>query len=115
MKVRLPQGMGGGPQNMNAMIRQAQKMQEDMEKLQAELDAKEYVIKAGGGVATVTIGGDKVIKSVELDPAIVDPDDVETLQDILVAAFNEAYKTVETTNSEAMSKLTGGMNMPGLF
>lgn len=115
MKVRLPQGMGGGPQNMNAMIRQAQKMQEDMEMLQAELDAKEYTVKAGGGVVTVVIGGDKVVKSVELDPAIVDSDDVETLQDILVAAFNEAYKTVEATNTEAMSKVTGGMSMPGLF
>ena len=115
MKVRLPQGMGGSPQNMNAMIRQAQKMQEDMEKLQAELEEKEYTVKAGGGVVTVVIGGDKVVKSVEIDPAIVDPDDIETLQDVLVAAFNEAYKTVETTNSEAMSKITGNVSMPGLF
>ena len=115
MQVRLPQGMGGGPQNMNQMIRQAQKMQEDMENLQAELDAKEYTVKAGGGVCTIVIGGDKVIKSVELDNAIVDPDDIETLQDILVAAFNEAYRTVENTNAEAMSKVTGTMNVPGLF
>lgn len=115
MKVRLPQGMGGGPQNMNAMIKQAQKMHEEMEKTQAELDAKEYTIRAGGGVVTVTIGGDKVVKSVEISKDIIDPDDPETLQDIIVAAFNEAYKTVETTNSEAMAKITGNVNMPGLF
>jgi len=115
MKVRLPQGMGGGPQNMNAMIRQAQKMQEEMEKTQAELEQKEYTINAGGGAVTVIIGGDKVIKNIEISPDIVDPDDIETMQDILVAAVNEAIKTVETTNSEAMSKVTGGMNVPGMF
>ncbi len=115
MKVRLPQGMGGGPQNMNAMIRQAQKMQEDMEKLQADLDEREYTINAGGGVVTVVIAGTKEIKSIELKPEIVDADDVETLQDILVAAVNEAIKTVEKTNSEAMSKVTNGMNVPGMF
>ncbi len=115
MKVRLPQGMGGGPQNMNAMIRQAQKMQEEMEKTQAELEQKEYTINAGGGAVTVVIGGDKVVKNIEISPDIVDPDDIETMQDILVAAVNEAIKTVETANSEAMSKVTGGMNVPGMF
>ena len=115
MKVRLPQGMGGGPQNMNAMIRQAQKMQEEMEKLQEELEKKEYTVNAGGGAVTVVIGGDKVIKTIEISPDIVDPDDIETMQDIIVAAVNEAFKTVETTNSEAMSKVTGGMNVPGMF
>ncbi len=115
MKVRLPQGMGGGPQNMNAMIRQAQKMQEDMEALQAELDAKEYKITAGGGVVTVVIAGTKEIKSIEIKPEIVDPDDVETLQDIIVAAINEAIKHVEKINSEAMAKVTNGMNVPGMF
>lgn len=115
MKVRLPQGMGGGPQNMNAMIRQAQKMQEEMEKTQAELEQKEYTINAGGGAVSVVIGGDKVIKNIEISSDIVDPDDIETMQDILVAAVNEAIKTVETANSEAMSKVTGGMNVPGMF
>jgi len=115
MKVRLPQGMGGGPQNMNAMIRQAQKMQEDMEKLQEELEQKEYTVQAGGGAVTVVIGGDKVIKTIDISPDIVDPDDIETMQDILVAAVNEAFKTVENINSEAMSKITGGMNVPGMF
>ena len=115
MKVRLPQGMGGGPQNMNAMIRQAQKMQEEMERVQGELEQKEYTVNAGGGAVTVVIGGDKVIKNIEISPDIVDPDDIETMQDILVAAVNEAFKTVETINSEAMSKVTGGMSLPGVF
>ena len=115
MKVRLPQGMGGGPQNMNAMIRQAQKMQEDMEKLQAELELKEYTVQAGGGAVTVVIGGDKAIKTIDISPDIVDTNDIETLQDILIAAVNEAYKTVEKTNSDAMAKVTGGMNVPGMF
>lgn len=115
MKVRLPQGMGGGPQNMNAMIRQAQKMQEDMAALQEQLDAKEYEISAGGGMVTVKINGQKEILSLEIKPEIVDPDDIETLQDIIVAGVNEAIKTVETNNAEQMSKVTGGMSMPGMF
>lgn len=115
MKVRLPQGMGGGPQNMNAMIRQAQKMQEDMAALQEQLDAKEYEISAGGGMVSVKINGQKEILSLEIKPEIVDPDDIETLQDIIVAGVNEAIKTVEATNAEQMSKVTGGMSMPGMF
>ena len=115
MKARLPQGMGGGPQNMNAMLKQAQKMQEDMAAKQEELDAREYEIKAGGGVVAVKINGKKEVLSIEIDPEIVDPDDVETLQDILVAGVNEAIKRVEETNSREMEKITGSMNMPGLF
>ena len=115
MRANLPKGMGGGPQNMQAMIRQAQKMQEDMEALQADLDAREYEIKAGGGVVSVKINGKKEVLSIDIEPEIVDPDDVETLSDILVAAVNEAIKRVETTNSTEMDKITKGMNMPGLF
>ncbi|MBP3320876.1 MAG: YbaB/EbfC family nucleoid-associated protein [Clostridia bacterium] len=115
MKARLPQGFGGGPQNMNAMIRQAQKMQEQMETLQAELDAKEYEINAGGGVVTVKINGKKEILSIDINPEIVDPDDIETLADVLTAAVNEAIRTVEETNSAEMSKVTGGMSLPGMF
>jgi DNA-binding YbaB/EbfC family protein len=114
MKVRLPNGMGGGPQNMNSMIKQAQRMQEEMETLQGELDEREYTVQAGGGMVTVNILGTKVIKSIEIKPDIVDPDDIETLQDILVAAVNEAVKTVEDTNSAAIQKVTGGMNIPGV-
>ena len=115
MRANIPKGMGGGPQNMQAMIRQAQKMQEDMAAKQEELDAREYEIKAGGGVVTVKINGKKEVLSIDIDPEVVDPDDVETLQDILVAGVNEAIKRVEDTNSKEMEKITGSMNMPGLF
>ena len=115
MKVRLPQGVGGGPSNMQSMLKQAQKMQEDMAALQEELDAREYEVKAGGGVVAVKINGKKEVLSIDIQPEIVDPDDVETLSDILVAAVNEAIKRVETTNSEEMGKITRGMNMPGMF
>ena len=115
MRANIPKGMGGGPQNMNAMIKQAQKMQEDMAALQEDLDAREYDISAGGGVVGVKINGKKEIISIDIKPEIVDPDDIETLSDILVAAVNEAIKRVEETNSAEMSKVTGNMSMPGLF
>ena len=115
MRANIPKGMGGGPQNMNAMIRQAQKMQEDMEALQADLDTREYDISAGGGVVGVKINGKKEILSIDIKPEIVDPDDIETLSDILVAAVNEAIKRVEDTNNDEMSKITGNAGIPGLF
>ena len=115
MKVRIPKGMGGGPTDMQSMIKQAQKMQEDMEALQADLDEREYDISAGGGVVGVKINGKKEILAIDIKPEIVDPDDIETLSDILVAAVNEAIKRVEDTNSAEMSKITGSMAMPGLF
>ena len=115
MRANIPKGMGGGPQNMNAMIRQAQKMQEDMAALQEDLDAREYEVSAGGGVVGVKINGKKEILSIDIQPEIVDPDDIETLSDILVAAVNEAIKRVEDTNNEEMSKLTGSVNLPGMF
>ena len=115
MRANIPKGMGGGAQNMQAMLRQAQKMQEDMAALQEDLDAREYEIKAGGGMVTVNINGKKEVLSIDIQPEIVDPDDIETLSDILVAAVNEAIKRVETTNSEEMAKISGNMNIPGLF
>ena len=115
MKVRLPQGMGGGPANMQSMLKQAQKMQEDMAAMQEELEAREYDVSAGGGVVNVKINGKKEILSIDIKPEIVDPDDIETLSDILVAAVNEAIKRVEETNSAEMSKITGNMSVPGLF
>ena len=115
MRANIPKGMGGGPQNMQAMLRQAQKMQEDMAAKQEELDAREYDISAGGGVVSEKINGKKEILAIDLKPEIVDPDDIETLSDILVAAVNEAIKRVEETNSEELGKITGPMNMPGLF
>jgi DNA-binding YbaB/EbfC family protein len=115
MKANIPKGMGGGPQNMNAMIRQAQKMQEDMAAKQEELDAREYDVKAGGGVVGVKINGKREILSIDIEPEIVDPDDIETLSDILVAAINEAIKRVNDTNEKEMSAITGNMSMPGMF
>ncbi len=115
MRANIPKGMGGGPQNMNAMIKQAQKMQEDMAALQEDLDAREYDVSAGGGVVGVKINGKKEILSIDIKPEIVDPDDIETLSDILVAAVNEAIKRVEDTNSAEMSKITGSMGLPGMF
>ena len=114
MRANIPKGMGGAG-NMQAMLRQAQKMQEDMATLQADLDAREYDISAGGGMVKVRINGKKEVLSIDIKPDIVDPDDIETLQDILVAAVNQAINQVETTNSDEMGKITGGMNMPGLF
>lgn len=115
MKANIPKGMGGGPQNMQAMLRQAQKMQEDMAAKQEELNEREYDISAGGGVVNVKINGKKEIVAIDLAPEIVDPDDIETLSDILVAAVNEAIKRVEDTNSAELNKITGPMNLPGLF
>jgi nucleoid-associated protein EbfC len=113
MKSRLPEGMGKGPGNMQSMLKQAQKMQADMEAKQAELDAAEYEVQAGGGAVTVKINGKKEILSIDLSPDIVDPDDIETLSDIIVAAVNQAIKKVESTNEAAMSQITGNMNLPG--
>lgn len=115
MKVRLPQGMGGGPSNMNQMIKQAQKMQEDMAAKQAELDAKEFRATAGGGMVEVIFTGDKVLKSLSINPEIVDPEDVEMLSDVIMAAVNEALREIETTNSNEMGKITGGLNIPGIL
>lgn len=115
MKARLPQGMGKGPGSQKDMLRQVQKMQADMEAKQEELANREYDIAAGGGVCKIKINGKKEILSIELDPVIVDPDDLETLQDILVAGVNEAIKRVEEDGNEEMSKITGSLNIPGLF
>lgn len=116
MKVRLPQGMGGGPSNMQSMLKQAQKMQEDMAEKQAELETREYDVAAGGGVVNVKINGKKEILSVKIDPEVIDPDDAETLEDLIVAAVNEAIKKVETVSAEEMQKITGTMNLPmGMF
>ncbi|MBQ7153587.1 MAG: YbaB/EbfC family nucleoid-associated protein [Clostridia bacterium] len=115
MKANVPKNMGGGPQNMQAMLRQAQKMQEDMAAKQEELNAREYEVSAGGGMVTIRINGKKEILGMDIQPEIVDPDDIETLTDILTAGVNEAIKRVETTNAEEMGKITGDLGMPGLF
>jgi DNA-binding YbaB/EbfC family protein len=115
MKARLPKGVGGGPQNMNAMIRQAQKLQEDMDALQADLDAREYDISAGGGAVKIKIKGTLEVENIEISPEIVDPDDIETLSDLLTAAVNEAISKVTTTNEEEKNKISAQLNIPGMF
>ena len=110
-KVPKMGGMGG---NQAAMLQQIQKMQDDMAAKQAELEAREYEVSAGGGAVTVKINGQKQILALDIAPEIVDPDDIETLSDILVAAVNEAIKKVNETNNEEMSKVTGALNIPGL-
>ena len=103
-------GMGGGI-NMN-MIKQAQKMQQDMQRMQAELEQKEYTAQAGGGVVSATVTGRHELKSVTIDPEAVDPDDVEMLQDLVVAAVNEAMRAASVDAASAMGQLTGGLNLP---
>ena len=117
MNARIPNEYKGGSANMQGMLRQAQRMQEQVAEVQAQLEAKEYEIKAGGGVVTVKINGKKEILALDIAPEIVDPDDIETLSDVIVAGVNEAIKRVEDDAAAEMSKVTGGMGamMPGLF
>ena len=114
-KGRFPMGgMPGG--NMNNMIKQAQKMQENLLKAQKELEEATYDITAGGGAISLTITGDNQITNISINPDVVDPDDVEMLEDLIMSAFNEAIKKVEKEKGDRMSKLTGGMgNLGGLF
>ena len=112
MKARLPQGYGGGSNNMQAMLKQAQKMQEDMAAAQAELEAREYTATAGGGMVTATVDGKHLLRSLERNPEAVEPDDTEMLSDMIVAAVNEAVRKAQAESEETMGKLTGGMNLP---
>ena len=106
-------GMGGG-MNMN-MIKQAQKMQQDMLKMQEELESKEYEATAGGGMVTARVSGKRELVSLTINPEAVDPDDVEMLQDMVVAAVNEAMRKADAETQQNMAKLTGGLNLGGLF
>ncbi|WP_041591596.1 YbaB/EbfC family nucleoid-associated protein [Tepidanaerobacter acetatoxydans] len=101
--------------NMNKLMKQVQKMQQDMAKLQDELQERTVEATAGGGVVKVVASGKKQIVSIEISPEVVDPDDVEMLQDLVMAATNEALQKAEDMVAEEMGKLTGGLNMPGLF
>jgi len=103
-------GMGG---NMNNMMKQVQKMQKEMAKLQEEIEQRTVEASAGGGVVTVVASGKKEIMSITIKPEAVDPDDVEMLQDLVTAAVNEALRKVDEMLSKEMSKLTGGLNLPG--
>ena len=115
MKARLPKGVGGGPGNMQSMIKQAQQMQEEMGKLQEELEVREYTVTAGGGAVTAVVDGKHIVKKLEIKPEVVDPEDVDMLADLVMAAVNEAIRQAVDTSEAEMSKITGGINMPGLF
>lgn len=109
-----PGGMGM-PGNMNNLMKQAQKMQKQMEESQKELEEKEFTAAAGGGAVEVTVSGKKEITSVKLKEEVVDPDDIEMLEDLIMAAVNEALRKVEEASQSSMSKLTGGLGMGGGF
>ena len=106
-------GMGGG-MNMN-MVKQAQKMQQDMLKMQQEMESKEYEATVGGGVVKAVVNGKHEVLSISIAPEAVDPDDVEMLQDMIVGAVNEAMRKADTEASQNLSRLTGGLNLGGLF
>ena len=107
-------GFPGGGINMN-MIKQAQKMQQDMLRMQQELEEKTYTASAGGGAVSATVSGKYKVLEVKIQPEAVDPDDVEMLEDLIVAAIGEAMNQAEIATAESMKKITGGMNIPGMF
>ena len=100
---------GGMPGNMTNLMKQAQRMQRQMEETTKELESKEYTANAGGGAVSVTVSGKKEILSVKLSPEVVDPEDIEMLEDLIVAAANEALRQMEADSTEAMTRLTGGL------
>ena len=112
MKARMPAGYGRP--DMNALMRQAQKMQEDMKSKQAELEAAEYTGSAAGEMVTVKMNGKHEVLSITIKPEAVDPDDVEMLEDLIAAAINDAVRAVDEAADTEMGKLTNGMNIPGL-
>nr|WP_330403944.1 YbaB/EbfC family nucleoid-associated protein [Peptostreptococcus russellii] len=101
-----------GGMNMNNLLKQAQKMQADMEKSQAELEEKEVEASVGGGAVIVKMNGKKEVTDIEIKPEVVDPDDVEMLQDLVLSAVNQAIREIEEIQKSQMSKYTGGMNLP---
>ena len=106
---------GGMPGNMNNLMKQAQRMQRQMEENQKAMEEKEYEASAGGGAVTVKISGKKEVLSVKLSEEVVDPDDIEMLEDLIVAATNEALRQLEEDNAKNMEALTGGLNLGGGF
>ena len=116
MKARLPKGYGnGGSNNIQQLARQAQKLQDDMEAVSAELETKEYEAAAGGGAVKVTVTGKMELTKVEIQPEVVDPDDVEMLADLVMAAANEALRAAAKAKEDRMESISGGLNIPGMF
>ncbi|MCD8188083.1 MAG: YbaB/EbfC family nucleoid-associated protein [Ruminococcus sp.] len=114
MKARIPKNMGGN-QNMNSMIKQTQKMQEQITELQNDIEERDFTASVGGGAVEVVLTGKKTIKSLTLKPEVVDPEDIEMLQDLIISAVNEAVNNIESTTEDEMNKITGGVSLPGLF
>lgn len=110
-----PGAGGGGGGNMQKQIQQMQMMQKRMEEMQTELEAKEVEATAGGGAVSVTVNGKKEIVKIAIKPEVVDPDDVEMLQDLIMVAVNEALRQIEEMSQSEMSKLTGGLSIPGIM
>ena len=116
MKARLPQGMGKGPAgNMNQMLKQAQQMQDKITALQADLEQREFTASVGGGAVEIKVNGKREVLSLNIKPEVVDPEDVEMLQDLIMSAFNEAVHNLDEVSDAEMSELTGGVSFPGLF
>lgn len=111
-KSRIPMGMGG---NMNNMIKQAQKMQQNMLKMQEEIEKEEFEASAGGGAVTVKMSGKKELIGVSIKPEVLDPDDVEMLEDLILTVVNDVISKVDEANTSKMSSITGGLNIPGMF
>ncbi|MBQ7834627.1 MAG: YbaB/EbfC family nucleoid-associated protein [Ruminiclostridium sp.] len=116
MKARLPQGYSNkGMGNMNNMVKQAQKMQEDIQAVQDRLEQTEFTETAGGGMVELTMTGGRVLKDIKINPEIVDKDDIEELQDIIVAGVNAILTKIDDESAKEMEKVTGGVSFPGLF
>lgn len=114
-KGGFPGGRFPGGANMNQMIKQAQKMQEQMQKAQDEIEVAEFEASVGGGAVTAKVSGKKTLLDLKISPEAVDPDDVEMLQDLVISAVNEAIKKADEAAVSSMTRLTGGINIPGLF
>lgn len=115
MKARLPEGYRNkGAGDMNSMIKQAQKIQEDARVLQEELNRKDYEITAGGGLVELTMSGSKELKSIKLSPEIVDKDSIEDLEDVIIAGVNAVIAKIEEDRVREMEKITGGLDIPGM-
>ncbi len=116
MKARLPQGMGKGPSNnVNHMLKQAQKMQDEITALQADLEQREFSASVGGGAVEIKINGKRNVLDLKIKPEVVDPEDIETLQDLVMSAFNEAIRVLDEESDAEMQKVTGGVSIPGLY
>ena len=108
-------GMPGGGMNQMQLMKQAQKMQQDMLRMQEELETKTYTAAAGGGMVKAEVNGSMELVNLTINPEAVDPDDVDMLQDMVIAAVNEALRTAQTDKEQVMSRMTGGLNLGGLF